>query len=92
MRIHLIGKETERGWEQSEDVSTLLPSLMGYVATSIAVDQFRHRLLKIPLATLEREMRLSRHRIVRLRGKVGTSANLGNADSNRARSQDTCDG
>jgi hypothetical protein len=28
--FHLIGKETERGWEQSEDVSTLLMSLMRY--------------------------------------------------------------
>jgi hypothetical protein len=25
--FHLIGKETERGWEQAEDISTLLPSL-----------------------------------------------------------------
>ena len=28
--FHLIGKETERGWEQREDISTLLPSLMRY--------------------------------------------------------------
>jgi len=28
--FHLIGKETERGWEQSADISTLLPSLMRY--------------------------------------------------------------
>jgi hypothetical protein len=26
--FQLIGKETERGWEQAEDISTLLPSLM----------------------------------------------------------------
>jgi hypothetical protein len=25
--FHLIGKETERGWEQAEDISTLLPLL-----------------------------------------------------------------
>ena len=28
--FHLIGKETERGWEQAEDISTLLPSLKLY--------------------------------------------------------------
>jgi hypothetical protein len=28
--FHLIGKETERGWEQAEDISTLLPSLVRY--------------------------------------------------------------
>ena len=25
--FHLVGKEIERGWEQAEDISTLLPSL-----------------------------------------------------------------
>ena len=28
--FHLIGKETERGWEQTEVISTLLPSLKRY--------------------------------------------------------------
>jgi hypothetical protein len=28
--FHLIGKETERGWEQAEDISTLMPSLVRY--------------------------------------------------------------
>lgn len=28
--FRLIGKETERGWEQSEDIGTLLPSLLHY--------------------------------------------------------------
>jgi len=28
--FHLIGKETERGWEQADDISTLLPSLIRY--------------------------------------------------------------
>lgn len=26
--FHLIGKETERGWEQADDISTLWPSLI----------------------------------------------------------------
>ena len=26
----MIGKETERGWEQADDISTLLPSLIRY--------------------------------------------------------------
>src|SRR5207302_2745262 len=41
----LIGKETERGWEQSEDISTLLPSLMDYQRTRDTTDQqLRQRL------------------------------------------------
>jgi hypothetical protein len=32
--FHLIGKETERGWEQAEDISTLLPSLVRYEQNS----------------------------------------------------------
>jgi len=28
--FHLIGKETERGWGQDDDISTLLPSLVHY--------------------------------------------------------------
>jgi hypothetical protein len=28
--FHLIGKETERGWEQADDISTLLPCLLRY--------------------------------------------------------------
>jgi len=35
--FYLIGKETERGWEQSEDISTLLPSLVHYQDSSGAV-------------------------------------------------------
>ena len=28
--FHLIGKETERGWEQNDNISTLMPSLVRY--------------------------------------------------------------
>ena len=65
--FHLIGKETERGWEQAEDVSTLLPSLVRYQISGIAGDQLRERLRQIPLAVLERETGLSRHTILRAR-------------------------
>ena len=65
----LIGKETERGWEQSEDISTLLPSLMRYENRSFAAEQLRQRLRQIPLDVLERETGLSRHSIVRVRAK-----------------------
>lgn len=66
--IHLIGKETERGWEQSEDVSTLMPSLVRYGSdTGVADEQLRKRLLKMTLAFLEFETGLSRHTIVRAR-------------------------
>jgi hypothetical protein len=66
--FHLIGKETERGWEQSDDISTLMPSLVRYgVDSSIADERTRKRLTEIPLAFLENETGLSRHTIVRAR-------------------------
>jgi hypothetical protein len=66
--FHLIGKETERGREQNEDVSALMPSLVRYGSdTGVAEEQFRRRLLEIPLTFLEFETGLSRHTIVRAR-------------------------
>jgi hypothetical protein len=66
--FHLIGKETERGWEQNDDISTLMPSLVRYGSDSgVADDQLRKRLLKTPLALLQSETGLSRHTIVRAR-------------------------
>jgi hypothetical protein len=66
--FHLIGKETERGWEQSDDISTLMPSLVRYgLNGGIADVRVRQRLLQIPLAFLEGETGLSRHTILRAR-------------------------
>jgi hypothetical protein len=66
--FHLIGKETERGWEQNDDISTIMPSLMRYGLNSgIADERLRERLLEIPLAFLEHETGLSRHTILRAR-------------------------
>ena len=66
--FHLIGKETERGWEQNDDVSTLMPSLVRYGSDTVVADeQLRKWLLEIPLAFLEFETGLSRHTIVRAR-------------------------
>lgn len=66
--FQLIGKETERGWEQNDDVSTLMPSLVRYGSdTGIADEHLRKRLLEIPLALLEFETGMSRHAIVRAR-------------------------
>jgi|ERR1700722_7506398 len=66
--FHLIGKETERGWEQNDDISTLMPSLVRYGLNSGIADQrVRNRLIEIPLAFLEHETGLSRHTIVRAR-------------------------
>jgi hypothetical protein len=64
--FHLIGKETERGWEQNDDISTLMPSLVRYgVDSGIADERLRQRLLQIPLAFLESGTGLSRHTILR---------------------------
>jgi hypothetical protein len=66
--FHLIRKETERGWEQNDDVSALMPSLVRYGSdTGVADQQLRKRLLAIPLGFLEFETGLSRHTIVRAR-------------------------
>jgi len=65
--FRFIGKETERGWEQEDDISTLLPSLMRYENRGVAGERMRERLLQIPLDVLERETGLSRHTILRAR-------------------------
>jgi hypothetical protein len=65
--FRLIGKETERGWEEDDDISTLLPSLLQYESDSIAGERLRQRLLQIPLDALENTTGLSRHTILRAR-------------------------
>jgi len=65
--FHLIGKETERGWEQNDDISTLLPSLRRYQKSGDVSVQMRQRLRQVPVAFLERETDLSRHTILRAR-------------------------
>ena len=66
--LYMIGKNTARGWEQNDDVSTLMLSLgRNSSDTGIADEQLRKRLLEIPLAFLEFETALSRHTIVRAR-------------------------
>jgi hypothetical protein len=64
----LIGKETERGWEQAEDISTLLPSLKRYERNTGTANQLlRERLQKMSLTALQRETGLSRNTILRAR-------------------------
>lgn len=64
----LIGKETERGWEQAEDISTLLPSLKRYERNAGTVDELlRVRLRKISLNFLQKKTGLSRNTILRAR-------------------------
>ena len=66
--FHLIGKETERGWEQAEDISTLLPSLKRYERnTGIVNPLLRERLQKVSLNALQKETALSRNTTLRAR-------------------------
>ena len=66
--FHLIGKETERGWEQAEDISTLLPSLVRYAQVAGTTTQILQQYLQgRSLDTLEKETGLSRHTILRSR-------------------------
>jgi hypothetical protein len=66
--FHLIGKETERGWEQAEDISTLLPSLKRYErSTGTANGLLRERLQNMSLNFLQKETGLSRHTLLRAR-------------------------
>lgn len=69
--LHLVGKETERGWGQAEDVSTLLSSLMRYHNSNVVGEQLRQRLLQMPLDVLERQTGLSRHTILRAHSGEG---------------------
>ena len=64
--IRLIVKETDRGWEQAEDISTLLPSLIRYERGAGTVNQLlREQLKKMSLKTLQKQTGLSRHTILR---------------------------
>ena len=64
----MIGKETERGWEQAEDISTLLPSLKHYGRDAGTVSEsLREGLQKVSLKTLQTKTGLSRHTILRAR-------------------------
>jgi len=66
--FHLIGKETERGWEQAEDISTLLPSLKHYERNVGTVSEsLRDGLQKMSLNVLQTKTGLSRHTILRAR-------------------------
>jgi hypothetical protein len=66
--FQLIGKETERGWEQAEDISTLLPSLRSYGRVTGTVTQLvQERLRKISLSAIQKETGLSRNTILRAR-------------------------
>jgi hypothetical protein len=66
--FHLIGKETERGWEQAEDISTLLPSLKRYERnTGTASELLRERLQTMSLNVLQKKTGLSRNTILRAR-------------------------
>jgi hypothetical protein len=65
--FHLIGQETERGWEQSEDISTLLPSLVRYQGKRSAAGQMLQRLKEISLDAPQRKTGLSRHTVLRAR-------------------------
>jgi hypothetical protein len=70
--FHLIGKETERGWEQAEDISTLLPSLKRYERNiGTATESLREGLRKMSLHALQKETGLSRHTILRARRGKG---------------------
>jgi hypothetical protein len=66
--FHLIGKETERGWEQAGDISTLMPSLVHYQDKSAALGESSQKLLKeMSLSLLRRQSGLSRNTIRRAR-------------------------
>jgi hypothetical protein len=66
--LHFIGKETERGWEQDDDISTLLPSLVRYDNSgAIAGTRLQDKLLRVSIDTLQVKTGLSRNTILRAR-------------------------
>jgi len=66
--FHLIGKETERSWQQNDDISTVVPMIITYPDDkNSSTPNLRQVLQQISLETLERETGLSRHTILRVR-------------------------
>jgi hypothetical protein len=66
--FHFIGKETERGWEQDDDVSTLLPELVRYQRnTCTPAQSLQQQLQQVSLKFLQRRTGLSRNTILRAR-------------------------
>jgi hypothetical protein len=65
--FHFIGKETERSWEQADDISTLVPSLVQYDPGQAGSKRLGRLLIHIPSAALARDTGLSRHTILRAR-------------------------
>ena len=66
--LHLIGNETEPGWEQAEDISTSLPSLVSLPGWKRQSSQnLQQSLNQTSLSTLQRRTGLSRHVILRAR-------------------------
>ena len=68
LEFRLIGKETERGWEQADDISTPLPSLVRYGAkTAIPEPDDQETLQRCSLEALQNKTGLSRHTTLRAR-------------------------
>jgi hypothetical protein len=66
--IKLIGKETERGWEQDDDISTLMPSLVHYDKSDTSIkDRLREKLQQVSIDALQAKTGLSRNTILRAR-------------------------
>jgi hypothetical protein len=68
LEYRLIGKETERGWEQVDDISSLLPSLVRYrVKIAIPDPEDQETLQRCSLEALQNKTGLSMHTILRAR-------------------------
>ncbi len=66
--FHFIGKETERSWEQDDDISTLLPSLVRYDTSDATMSTLlQEKLQRISIDTIQRKPGLSRNTILRAR-------------------------
>jgi hypothetical protein len=65
--FHFIGKETERSWEQADDISTLLPALVQYDPDRTGSKRSGQLAINLPSAALARETGLSRNTILRVR-------------------------
>src|SRR5262249_41250408 len=66
--IKLIGKETERGWEQDDDISTLLPQLIRYDRSDATLSaRLQEKLHDMSIDTGRAKTGLSRNTILRAR-------------------------
>lgn len=74
-----VGKETDRKWEQREDLSLVEFKAVEYQGSKqvVASDEIKGQILKTGIRRVERETKVSHHTINRILKGEGSSQNVG---------------